>query len=127
MAKTHAIGKWLAALGYAVLGVNGVLNFLWGQGHAEHMQDSGQYLGLWPTTLAVALAIATLMLLFSAVSSARKGTASLVAILIVGIPRIATDLRCLANIATQHGCHTFMAAMVLIVTGSVLLLIPDRR
>jgi hypothetical protein len=135
--KRHTVGLWTAALGYVVLAVNAVLNYGRGSSHSEHMHESGQYLGLWPTTLAVSLAVSTLvvslavstlvLLLSASVTPQRRALTSLAAILIIGIPRIATDPRCLANITTQHGCHTFMAAMLLVVVGSVLLLIPARE
>src|SRR3954471_22145491 len=123
----HNIGRCIAALGYAVLGVNAVLNYMWGSSHSEHMHESGQYLGLWPTTVVIALSFAMITLLFTAEASRQKrALTSLAGILIVGIPRIATDPRCLANITTQHGCHTFMAAMLLVLVGVALMLLPLR-
>jgi hypothetical protein len=125
--RQHNIGRCIAVLGYAVLGVNAVLNYMWGSSHSEHMHESGQYLGLWPTTVVIALSFAMITLLFTAEASRQKrALTSLAGILIVGIPRIATDPRCLANITTQHGCHTFMAAMLLVLVGAALMLLPVR-
>jgi hypothetical protein len=127
VSRQHNIGRCIAVFGYAVLSVNAVLNYMWGSSHSEHMHESGQYLGLWPTTVVIALSFAMITLLFTAEASRQKrALTSLAGILIVGIPRIATDPRCLANITTQHGCHTFMAAMLLVLVGAALMLLPVR-
>ena len=82
-----------------------------------------EYASPWPVSLASALAVAGIML---AVVPLRRGErwalwTSLAMLIIVLVPRLATDPRCLVVLDPhQHGCHTFMIAVVLGVVGLVL-------
>ena len=81
------------------------------------------YASPWPVALACALAIMGIML---ALVPVRRGEAwavwtSLVTLAILLITRVVTDPRCLVVLDPhQHGCHTFMIAIVLGVIGLAL-------
>ena len=82
-----------------------------------------EYAAPWPVALACALAVAGIML---AVIPLRRGErwalwTSLALLIILLVPRIATDPRCLVVLDPhQHGCHTFMFAVVLRTVGLAL-------
>lgn len=114
-------GHWIAALGFATLALNALLSYHWGATHPEHAHGQAQYVGLWPTWLGVALSVVGVLGLFSSLAQRSKGIAALVAILIVGVPRVVTDPRCLTNVFSEHGCHTFLIAMSLVIIGSFLM------
>jgi len=81
------------------------------------------YASPWPVALACALAVMGIML---ALISVRRGEAwavwtSLTTLTILLITRIVTDPRCFVVLDPhQHGCHTFMIAIVAGVVGLVL-------
>jgi hypothetical protein len=81
------------------------------------------YASPWPVALACALSIMGIMV---ALVPARRGEAwavwtSLITLTILLITRIVTDPRCQVVLDPhQHGCHTFMIAIVLGVVGLVL-------
>jgi len=81
------------------------------------------YASPWSIALTGGLAIMGIML---ALVPVRRGEAwavwtSLVALTILLITRVATDPRCLVVLdPRQHGCHTFMIAILLGVIGLVL-------
>lgn len=83
----------------------------------------GQYARPWPLALACALVLAGVML---AVVPIRRGeawamwtTLGMLAILLA--TRMTSDPRCLVVLDPhQHGCHTFLIAMVLGVIGLLL-------
>ncbi len=113
---------WLVALGYLLLVWLSANSPFWVMQHPEHAHDYPQFVGAWPVSLGVAMGVNGLLL---ALIPMRRGErwaicAAGVPMLIIGIPRIMTDPRCLAAITTQHGCHTFMAAMLLVLTGCVI-------
>jgi len=79
-----------------------------------------EYATPWPVALVCALAVSGIML---AVIPLRRGErwalwTSLAMLIILMVPRIATDPRCLVVLDPhQHGCHTFMIAVVLGLAG----------
>ena len=81
-----------------------------------------EYAAPWPVALASALAMVGIAL---ALIPIRRGElwavwTSLAALIILFVVRIATDPRCLLVLDPhQHGCHTFMIAIVLGVAGLV--------
>ncbi len=82
-----------------------------------------EYAAPWPVALSCALAVAGIIL---AVVPPRRGErwalwTSLAMLMVLSIPRVATDPRCLVVLDPhQHGCHSFMIAIVLGVVGLVL-------
>ena len=82
-----------------------------------------QYSGAWPVALGSALALAGILL---AIVPLRRGErwalwTQLAMLTILFITRITTDPRCLVVLDPhQHGCHTFVIAVVLGVIGLVM-------
>jgi len=82
-----------------------------------------QYASPWPLALGCALAVAGIML---ALVPLRHGDrwalwTQVAIFIILFVPRMMTDPRCLVVLDPhQHGCHTFMIAVVLGVIGLVL-------
>jgi hypothetical protein len=81
-----------------------------------------EYSAPWPIALASALAAAGIMLALVPIcrGEAWAGWTSLATLLILLVPRLATDPRCLVFNSHQHGCHTFTIAVVLGIVGLVL-------
>ena len=82
-----------------------------------------QYASPWPVALGCTVALAGIALaLFPLLRGERWALWTQAAMLIVlAVPRILTDPRCLVVLDPhQHGCHTFVIAMVLGVIGLVL-------
>ncbi len=81
------------------------------------------YAAPWPVALACALAVAGIML---ALVPLRRGErwalwTSLAMLIILFVTRIATDPRCLVVLDPhQHGCHSFIIAILLGVVGLAL-------
>ena len=81
------------------------------------------YASPWPVALTCALVVAGTML---ALIPLRRGErwafwTSLAMLLILFVPRVATDPRCLVVLDPHHhGCHSFMIAILLGVVGLVL-------
>ena len=79
-----------------------------------------QYASPWPVALGCSLALMGIML---AVIPLRRGErwalwTSLSIFVILFVTRMATDPRCLVVLDPhQHGCHSFMIAMVLGIVG----------
>ncbi len=82
-----------------------------------------QYASAWPVALACAVAVAGIMLALIPVRRGERWAlwTSLAVLLIMFVPRVATDPRCLVVLDPhQHGCHTFIIAVVLGVVGLAL-------
>jgi len=83
----------------------------------------GQYAGPWPVALGCAVAVAGIML---AAVPVRRGErwvwwTSLAMLALLFITRLTTDPRCLVVFDPhQHGCHSFMIAVVLGGLGLIL-------
>jgi hypothetical protein len=83
----------------------------------------GQYAGPWPVALGCAIALAGIMLALVPIRGGERWAwwTSLALWAILLITRISTDPRCLVVLDPhQHGCHTFMIAVVLGVLGLIL-------
>ena len=94
--------------------------------HAHPQLDPAmlaQYAGPWPVALGCSTALAGIVL---ALIPIRRGEAwarwtSFAMLLILFLVRLARDPRCLVVLDPhQHGCHTFMIAIVLGVSGLAL-------
>jgi hypothetical protein len=94
--------------------------------HAHQHMDSGllaQYASPWPVALGSALALAGIMLALFPIRHGERWAlfTSFAVLMILFVTRLVTDPRCLVVLDPhQHGCHTFMIAMVLGVAGLAL-------
>ena len=94
--------------------------------HAHPNLDAAlvaQYASPWSVALASALALTGFMLTVVPIRSGERWAlfTSLAVLIILFIARMTTDPRCLVVLDPhQHGCHTFMIAVVLGVTGIAL-------
>src|SRR5436305_3065029 len=79
-----------------------------------------EYSAPWPVALGCSLAVAGIMLVLMPIRSGERWAlwTSLVIFIILFATRMLTDRRCLVVLDPhQHGCHTFVIAMVLGVVG----------
>jgi hypothetical protein len=82
-----------------------------------------QYASPWPLALGCALAVAGIMLTLGPLRRGERWAlwTQVAIFIILFVPRMMTDPRCLVVLDPhQHGCHTFMIAIVLGVIGLVL-------
>ena len=117
-------GVALAVAAYALLMYMSLAAPAYARAH-PHFDPSmlAAYASPWPVALACSLAVMGIML---ALIPVRRGESwavwtSLLTLAILLITRIATDPRCLVVLDPhQHGCHTFMIAIVIGVIGLIL-------
>jgi hypothetical protein len=93
-----------------------------GHVHGAHPEDAmtfAAYASTWAITLSLSLAMVELLIALVPLRRCERWAfwAQVVPIVVVGIPRIAYDPRCLANIMSQHGCHSYMVSLVLAIIG----------
>jgi hypothetical protein len=82
-----------------------------------------EYAATWPVTLACALAVVGILLALIPIRRGERWAVwtSLTTLVILFVPRLATDPRCLVVLDPhQHGCHTFMIAVVVGIVGLAL-------
>src|SRR5712692_1337658 len=111
------VGVVLVVAAYALLLLTALAAPAYARAH-PHLDTAllAEYASPWPVALACALAVVGIML---AIVPIRRGErcalwTSLVTLIIVFASRIITDPRCaLVLDPHQHGCHTFMIAVVL--------------
>jgi len=120
----HKVGVGLGVVACALLLYSSLAAPAYAREH-RHLDPVmlAQYAAPWPVALACAVAVAGIVL---AIVSLRRGErwslwTSLAMLIIMFVTRIATDPRCLVVLDPhQHGCHTFMIAIVLGVVGLAL-------
>ena len=120
----HKVGVGLGVVAYALLLYTSLAAPAYAQEH-RHLDPVmlAQYAAPWPVALACAVSVAGIVL---ALVPLRRGErwslwTSLAMLIIMFVTRIATDPRCLVVLDPhQHGCHTFMIAIVLGVVGLAL-------
>src|ERR1041385_8411084 len=122
--KKQKIGAALQVLAYALLVYISLSAAPYAQAH-PHLDPRmlGQYAGPWPVALGGAIALAGIMLALVPIRRGERWAwwTSLALWAILLITRISTDPRCLVVLDPhQHGCHTFMIAVVLGVLGLIL-------
>src|ERR1051325_3223301 len=120
--KKQKIGAALQVLAYALLVYISLSAAPYAQAH-PHPRMLGQYAGPWPVALGCAIALAGIMLALVPIRGGERWAwwTSLALWAILLITRISTDPRCLVVLDPhQHGCHTFMIAVVLGVLGLIL-------
>jgi hypothetical protein len=118
------IGVWLLVAAYAIFLYIAISAPIYALAH-QHMNGavSTEYSALWPVALMASLGLIGIIL---ALIPIRKGerwaiSTSFVTFAILFITRMATDPRCLVVLDPhQHGCHTFIIAIILGVAGLVL-------
>lgn len=89
-----------------------------------------EYAGPWPVALASSLSITGIMLALIPIRRGERWAiwTSLVALIILLGTRMAADPRCVVVLDPhQHGCHTFMIAVLLGVTGLLLALFGHSK
>jgi len=80
----------------------------------------GEYAGPWPVALGCVVALSGFMLVFFPIRRGERWAilTSLVTFAALFVTRMATDPRCLVVLDPhQHGCHSFMIAIVLGMVG----------
>jgi hypothetical protein len=122
--KRRKFGIGLVVVAYVLLLYISVSTVAYARAH-PHLDPVllSQYAGPWPVAVVGAVALAGIML---AVVPLRHGESwalwtSLAILGILFATRMATDPRCRVVLDPhQHGCHTFMIAMILGLIGLVL-------
>ena len=79
-----------------------------------------EYTAPWPVALALAVAVVGILLALIPIRHGERWAlwTSFATLIILFVPRVATDPRCLVVLDPhQHGCHTFMIAVVLGMVG----------
>ena len=82
-----------------------------------------QYAAPWPVALALAVAVVGILLALIPIRQGERWAlwTSFATLIILFVPRVVTDPRCLVVLDPhQHGCHTFMIAVVLGMVGLAL-------
>jgi hypothetical protein len=118
------VGVGLVVLTYALLLYMSLAAPAYARAH-PHLDPAmlAAYAAPWPVALACALAVAGIVLALVPIRRGERWAlwTSLAMLIILLVPRVATDPRCLVAIDPhQHGCHTFMIAVVLGVVGLLL-------
>ena len=117
-------GVWLVVIAYAVLLYTSLRAPAYARAH-PHLDPVmlAGYAAAWPVALACTVVVAGVML---ALIPLRRGErwalwTSVAMLLILLVTRITTDPRCLVVLDPhQHGCHSFMIAVLLGVVGLAL-------
>jgi hypothetical protein len=122
MSTRHKIGMWLLVLAYALLVLNAISTLIFVRQNAEHMHEHMDYVSSWSLSLLVAV---TLLGIRVCIIPLRRGEvwawiASLMTWVVIAVPRLVNDPRCLQLDLNRHGCHTFMATIVIAAAGLVL-------
>jgi hypothetical protein len=125
------IGVWLIVLAYALFLYIALSAPAYAHAHQQlgaHML--AEYAAPWPVALAGSLGLVGIIL---AVIPIRRGErwamlTSFATFAILFITRMATDPRCLVVLDPhQHGCHTFMIAVLLGIVGLILSTFDGRK
>src|SRR5258708_3830425 len=90
--------------------------------HPEDAAMFAAYASTWAITLTLAFAIVELMIAAGPLLRAERWAfwAQVVPIVVVGLPRILYDPRCLTTIMSRHGCHTYLISLALAIIGLAL-------
>jgi hypothetical protein len=118
------IGVWLLVAGYAIFLYSSISAPFYARAH----QDMGaamvaEYSSPWPVALMGSLGFIGIILALIPIRRGERWAmfTSFVSFAILFVTRMATDPRCLVVLDVhQHGCHTFIIAVVLAIAGLVL-------
>jgi hypothetical protein len=129
MDRRHLAGLWLLVLAYVLLVLNALSSMLYVRQNPGAAHEHMEYVSTWAMSLTVALA---LMGIRQCIIPLRRGEhwawmASLMTWVVIGVPRLVSDPRCLQLDFNRQGCHTFMATLVIAAAGLVLSRPPARR
>jgi len=120
------VGLGLVVAAYALLLYTSLAAPAYARAHPQlGVSMLAEYASPWPVALACALAVAVAGIMLALIPI-RRGErwalwTSLAMLIVLLVPRIVTDPRCLVVLDPhQHGCHTFMIAVVLGVVGLAL-------
>lgn len=119
MKRRPQAGIGLLVLAYALLVLNALSSVLYVRQNPARAHEHMEYVSTWALSLTVALA---LMGIRQCIIPLRRGemwawTASLMTWVVIGVPRLVNDPRCLQLDLSRHGCHTFIATLVLAAAG----------
>jgi hypothetical protein len=117
--RAFRAGIWLAAVGYALWFATVILGKILASPHTAHLPEYSVYSARWPETLVVALTVVEFLIVIGPMARRERWAqfAAIFPVLAVGLPRLFDDPRCFASITSQHGCHMFLASMILIAAG----------
>jgi len=115
------VGVGLVVAAYTVLLYTALAAPFYARAH-PHLDQAmlAQYAAPWPVALGGAVAVAGIVLTLVPIRRGERWAwwTSLGMLAILFITRLSTDPRCLVVLDPhQHGCHTFMIAVVLGVVG----------
>lgn len=118
------LGVGLVAAAYAALLYTSLAAPAYARAH-PHLGAAmlAEYAGPWPVALACSLSFTGMMLALIPIRRGERWAiwTSLAAFILLLGTRMASDPRCLMVLDPhQHGCHTFMIAVLLGVTGLLL-------
>jgi len=110
---------WLIVLAYGLLVLNAISSMATIRQNPEHAHEQVEYTSSWPMSLTVAIA---LMGIRVCVIPLRRGemwawVGTLMTWVVIAVPRLVNDPRCLQMDVNRHGCHTFMATLVIAAAG----------
>jgi hypothetical protein len=115
------VGVRLIMVAYALLLYTSLAAPAYARAHPQlDASMLAEYAAPWPVALTCALAVAGLMLALIPIRRGEKWAVwtSFATLMILFVTRMATDPRCLLVLdPSQHGCHTFMIAVVVGVVG----------
>lgn len=122
MKRRHQAGIGLLVLAYALLVLNALSSMLYLRQNPARAHEHMEYVSTWALSLTMALA---LMGIRQCIIPLRRGemwawTASLMTWVVISVPRLVNDPRCLQLDLNRHGCHTFMATLVIAAAGVAL-------
>jgi hypothetical protein len=122
MKKNLGVGLVIAA--YALLLYTSLAAPAYARAHSQLDRSMlAEYSAPWPVALACTLAVVGIILALIPIRRAERWAiwTSLITWMVLLVTRLASDPRCLVVLDPhQHGCHTFMIAVVLGVIGLVL-------
>lgn len=122
MKRTAGVGLLVTA--YALLLYTSLAAPAYARAHPQMDKAMlAAYAAPWPVALGAAVAVLGILLALIPIRRGERWAlwTSLASLIILFIPRVATDPRCLVVLDPhQHGCHTFMISVVLGIIGLAL-------
>jgi hypothetical protein len=118
------IGVWLLVAAYAIFLYISISAPFYARAH-QHMDAAtlAEYSAPWPVALMASLGLIGIILALIPIRRGERWAmfTSFVTFAILFVTRMATDPRCLVVLDShQHGCHTFIIAIILGVAGLIL-------
>ncbi|HUS18747.1 MAG TPA: hypothetical protein VMZ25_03780 [Terriglobales bacterium] len=122
MDTLRKLGVWLVVLAFALLLLNAISSLVFVRANPAHGHDQMEYVTSWPLSLTVAIALLGIRVCLTPLLRGESWawTATLLTWLVIAVPRLLNDPRCLQLDLNRHGCHTFMITLAVAVAGLVL-------